>query len=660
MKTRLLSHITAQALVPEQILSYVAAAGGSAPGLYADCVGHEREGHLVLIAYKPGLEPESGEQAQNTLNRAVEAALDASPSTLTVLGPARPEAAPPGAAERSDAYWAIPLPLPKPGQKLRNMLRRALRECSIQKERWTGEHAALVERYLASRPLEAGTRHIYRRIPEYLAATPDALLLAARSTADSRLSAFCIGDFSGLSTGMYMFAFRAQNCPPGAADALLAALARAGADRGHQRLNLGLGINGGIEFFKRKWGASLFLPCVQTTWQPAALDAAFSSGRARRGEQNARARAHNGVREAAPPGEVQESGPCEDNTPLSPDPLLDIQAPGLRESLLNLFLGSGDEFECIQVEVTSFCPGRCGYCPHTTKSDVWRSRHMTAETFAALAPLLRRTKRVHLQGWGEPLLHPRFLDFAAAARRAGCAVSFTTYGLAMTDTLAARLVQSGIDIIAFSLAGTDEASNASREGVPLAKVREAVARLNRARKITGAATPQVHLAYLMLASAVDAVKTLPELMREMEIPVAVVSTLDYVPEAGAEKEAFAPGETDKIERARLILQETAARAGALGLTLHYSLPGPAGANDCGEHIQNCMYIDAEGRISPCIYVNLPTNENDPCRRVFGTVTQTAPLAIWNSPDFKAFRRRLADGDPDLPCRSCAKRFERIF
>ncbi len=638
MQNRLLSHITAQALVPEQILSYVAASAGSAPGLYAGCVGYERDGHLVLVAYKPGLEPENAELAQITMNRAVQAALDASPSTLTVLGPARPDAAPPDAAGRSDTYWAIPLPAPEAGQKLRNMLRRASRECSIQKERWTSEHAALVESYLASRPLEAGTRHIYRRIPGYLAATPDALLLAARSTADSRLLAFCIGDFSGMSTGMYMFAFRAPNCPPGVPDALLAALARAGTDRGHLRLNLGLGINGGIEFFKRKWGASLFLPCVQTTWQAAG----------------------SGAAKAPPVVPLEESAETDPACAALHDPLQAIQAPGLRENLKSFFSGGGREFECIQVEVTSFCPGRCGYCPHTTKSGAWRSRHMSAETFAALAPLLRRTKRVHLQGWGEPLLHPRFLDFAAAARRAGCAVSFTTYGLAMTDALAAKLVQSGIDIIAFSLAGTDEESNSVREGVPFAKVREAILRLNRARKIAGSATPQVHLAYLMLASAVDAVKALPELMRELETPVAIVSTLDYIPEPGAEKEAFAPEELNKTEQAREVLCETAARAQSMGLTLHYSLPGPAGRNECNEHIENCMYIDAEGQLSPCIYLNLPTDEADPCRRIFGKVTETDPIAVWKSPDFTAFRRRLACGDPDLPCRSCAKRFERFF
>ena len=63
-----------------------------------------------------------------------------------------------------------------------------------------------------------------------------------------------------------MFAFRRPDAPPGTADALLAALAAEAETRGHGLLNLGLGIHPGVAFFKKKWGASLFLPCVETGW----------------------------------------------------------------------------------------------------------------------------------------------------------------------------------------------------------------------------------------------------------------------------------------------------------------------------------------------------------------------------------------------------------
>ena len=49
--------------------------------------------------------------------------------------------------------------------------------------------------------------------------------------------------------------------------ALLNALLDEAAGRGHMLLNLGLGINPGVAFFKRKWNARPWLPYVETSWE---------------------------------------------------------------------------------------------------------------------------------------------------------------------------------------------------------------------------------------------------------------------------------------------------------------------------------------------------------------------------------------------------------
>jgi MoaA/NifB/PqqE/SkfB family radical SAM enzyme len=285
---------------------------------------------------------------------------------------------------------------------------------------------------------------------------------------------------------------------------------------------------------------------------------------------------------------------------------------------------------------------------------------MEDATFIALAPLIRRAMRVHLQGWGEPLLHPRFFDYAAAAARAGSAVSTTTCGLAVNDANARRFVDSGIDIAAFSLTGVDGPGNAARVGVPFEGVREGILALNRARRMAGSEYPRIHLAYLMLASEAENVARLPDLMHSLDVPVAVVSTLDYIAAPGMEVEAYASHEAEKIGRAQALLHRAAERAAAMGRTIHYSLPGKEGGKECNERVHSCMYIDAEGAVAPCIYLNLPTDEHDPHRRVFGSVLRRNPLEIWNAPEYTRFRARLSSGDPDTPCLACPKRFERIF
>jgi len=334
-----------------------------------------------------------------------------------------------------------------------------------------------------------------------------------------------------------------------------------------------------------------------------------------------------------------------------------FRGPGFWETVKEAFLGARRPLDCVQVEVTSRCPGRCTYCPHTTRRENWISRDLDMETFSRLWPLMRRAGRVHLQGWGEPLLNPAFFDMAALARKAGCQVSTTTCGLRMDPELALRIVESGIDIVAFSLAGTDAASNASRLGVDFDRVCEAVTTLQAVRRERAGVHLEIHFAYLMLASAMEAVAGLPALMQRLGVHAAVISTLDYIPEPGLAAEAFTPPETDKLAKAAAILSEIKVEARRMDLGFHYELPSPAASGTaCRENIGRSLYVSADGSVSPCVYVNVPATVAEPKRRVFGNVRDQEPVQIWEGAEFRRFRERLACGDPDLPCQSCPKRF----
>jgi len=285
----------------------------------------------------------------------------------------------------------------------------------------------------------------------------------------------------------------------------------------------------------------------------------------------------------------------------------EFREPGFWETVKEALFGVWRPLDCIQVEVSSRCPGRCIYCPHTTLRDRWRSRNMEISTFSRLWPLMRRSARVHLQGWGEPLLNPAFFDMAVLARKAGCQVSTTTCGLCMNETIALRIIDSGIDIVAFSLAGADAESNRSRLGVDFDRVCEAVSTLQGVRQKHMAVHLEIHFAYLMLASNMEAVRGLP--------------------------------------------------AVRMGLGFHYELPdSSADGTSCRENIGRTFFVSADGSISPCVYVNVPAEAADPRRRVFGNVLERDPLAIWESDEYRQFRESLASGRPDRACQSCPKRF----
>ncbi len=316
-------------------------------------------------------------------------------------------------------------------------------------------------------------------------------------------------------------------------------------------------------------------------------------------------------------------------------------------------------FDCLQVEITSHCSARCSYCPHTTHAQSWQGQHMEARTFANLWPLLQQSTRVHLQGWGEPLLHPHFLDFVAFARKAGCAVSTTSCGLHLNENVAKSIFDSGIDILAFSLAGTDAESNSARQGADFHKVCEKIRLLQELRKKHWAVHLDIHVAYILLADRMEAVLGLPDLMQELAIHTAVVSTLDYVPQPHLQELALRPEEKNKIAKARTLLQEASARAKSLDKDIHYALPSLTTTGHCRENIQKNMYITAAGQCSPCVYLNIPAKQASSFpQAIFGNVNSQHPLDIWHGEEFTRFRQSHGQGDPNHPlCHSCIKRHE---
>ncbi len=334
--------------------------------------------------------------------------------------------------------------------------------------------------------------------------------------------------------------------------------------------------------------------------------------------------------------------------------------PALREANIieifkDLIRPKARPFDCIQVEVTSHCAAKCSYCPHTTKAAHWNARHMQAHTFVNLWPLLKQVTRVHLQGWGEPLLNPHFFDFVSLARKAGCLVSSTSCGLNLNHGIAKKIVQSGMDVIAFSLAGTDAISNQSRKGADFHKVCENIKLLQQVRHKHMAVHLEVHLAYMLLADNLDTIAKLPELMNELQIHSSVVSTLDYLADPSQSNLAINPHDFHVISKAQTLLQQAAKEAKLHGRHIYYALPGLSPIAQCRENIQKSLYIDADGTIAPCIYLNVP--EGSAPKLVYGNVNEENILDIWEKSAFVAFREEHFSGTPIAQCQKCVKKFE---
>jgi len=105
------------------------------------------------------------------------------------------------------------------------------------------------------------------------------------------------------------------------------------------------------------------------------------------------------------------------------------------------------------VQIEQGCPGSCTYCPYPRECEKkygyapssGQASRMTLEQFK---PLVRQMAElsgsavVSLSAWGEPLLHPEFVDFVrAAAEEDGLSVMVETDGLLVQKNCAKACVQ---------------------------------------------------------------------------------------------------------------------------------------------------------------------------------------------------------------------------
>src|SRR5436305_7540468 len=130
-------------------------------------------------------------------------------------------------------------------------------------------------------------------------------------------------------------------------------------------------------------------------------------------------------------------------------------------------------FTYAQFEPVGQCNLRCQMCPIQFRRDgppYGPPAFMRFEVFTRLVDQMPQLRELHLQGLGEPMMHPRFADMVAHAARRGIRVTTNSNLTLLNPTRAERCVTSGLDTIHVSIDG------ASREVYERIRVR---ARLDR-------------------------------------------------------------------------------------------------------------------------------------------------------------------------------------
>lgn len=138
----------------------------------------------------------------------------------------------------------------------------------------------------------------------------------------------------------------------------------------------------------------------------------------------------------------------------------------------------------IDVELTNHCNLNCYMCPVGTHTMKRERGFMSMDTVTKLCDQLKAgsIQGVRLIRWGEPTMHPQFLQILMMLKDTGTAVHFNTNGTLLDRESIKRIVELEIDSVKFSFQGVDRASyEEMRRGSSWDKLMENIRLMNEIR-----------------------------------------------------------------------------------------------------------------------------------------------------------------------------------
>jgi len=320
----------------------------------------------------------------------------------------------------------------------------------------------------------------------------------------------------------------------------------------------------------------------------------------------------------------------------------------------------------IQLEPVGQCNLRCQMCPIQFRTDGpphGPPAFMDFDLFTDIIADLPSLRELHLQGLGEPMMHPRFFDMIRHAVARGIRVSTNTNATLLTERRAEQSVTSGLDTMHISLDGASAATyERIRERAHFDRVLRNLDHLLRARRRYQSETPHLRLVMVIMRQNLEELPALVRLAHAHGIQTMFVQHLCHdfgessLPAHYAPMRAFVQSQTlldDDPVRIAHHFDAATAVAATLGVDLrlprtevHAHPAGRPGRERC-DWPWHGPYISYQGYSMPCCMIATPDRYN------FGSVRERGVAAVWAGDEYEAFRARLDSDTPPEICRSCA-------
>ena len=319
-----------------------------------------------------------------------------------------------------------------------------------------------------------------------------------------------------------------------------------------------------------------------------------------------------------------------------------------------------------QIEPVGQCNLRCQMCPIQYRRDgpPWTPpAFMPYRTFVQLINQMPQLQDLHLQGLGEPFLHPQLFEMIGYAARRGIRVTTNSNVTVLRPHLAERCVNSGLRTLYASVdAATARTYESIRVGARWSTLWSNLDTLLSTRARLERAEPRLVLVMVLMRRTLSELPGLVRLAARHGLDEVFVQHLCHdfgestLPRQYEPMKRFVQAETllhEDVTRIQAAFAEAREAAHALNVKLRLphlppqaSPAGVPGAGRCSWPWRG-PYLSYRGDALPCCMIATPD------RFQLGNMAQDGVMAIWGGAAYQEFRERLRSDNPHEICRSCS-------
>ena len=293
-------------------------------------------------------------------------------------------------------------------------------------------------------------------------------------------------------------------------------------------------------------------------------------------------------------------------------------------------------------ELTNACNLNCVVCGRNAAD--FKPTVFDMDVFRSFEPLMDTIEEVTLMGWGEPTIHPHFIEMLEIINKHSARKYFCSNGMNL-QKIKDAIFDYNVDVFAVSLDGaTDETNARIRRGSDIAQITKDLKEIVTIKRERGLKYPWINFVFCAMKSNIHELPDLVKLAAEIGIEEVKVVYLTVFGEDLLNESLW--GHDDLI---RKYFQEAVKISEETGIIL--KLPHYIGEDVAGDKLHKDCYVSwrdfflgSDGYVRPCMSTPIQFFQYDKTKNF---------MELWNSKEYQNYRAIVNDEQKmDNPCKRC--------